>query len=252
MASRTWGTVARERSVGIVEALNLEWQGLDCDFRGDAELWAARHQVLSGCRTLADVLAAVRCDADAALRALLAEVANDNQLAGRVVLQSLLGRMVRMAARDQRAGVDDYVAALWCQIRAYPLERRPSSIAANLALDTLKAVRRERRWVVRGEVTTWPPGDAFEGLCEQAAGRTDAGSPGPADVVGGAALLAAAHELGLIDRSTRAILTGVYLEGLSGVDVAQRHGTSAGSVRTRCSKAVGRMATAVPALLEAA
>lgn len=252
MASRTLGTVARERSVGIVEALNLEWQGLDCDFRGDAEIWAARHQVLSGCRTLADVLAAVRRDGDAALHALLAEVANADQLAGRVVLQSLLGRMVRMAARDDRAGVDDYVAMLWCQIGAYPLERRPSSIAANLALDTLKAVRRERRWVIRGEVTTWPPGDVFDGLCDQATSRMDGPPQSPADLVGAAELLAAAFELELIDQSTRSILTNVYLEGLKGVDVAQRHGTSAGSVRVRCSKAVRRMAAAAPALLEAA
>ncbi len=252
MASRTLGTVARERSVGIVEALNLEWQGLDGDFRGDAELWAARHQVLTGCRTLADVLAVVQRDADAGLHALLAEVASADQLAGRVVLQSLLGRMVRMAARDPRAGVDDYVAALWCQIRTYPLGSRPSSIAANLALDTLKAVRRERRWVVRGEVTTWPPGDVFEGLCDQAMGRTAAGPQSFVDLVGGAGVLAAAHELGLIDHSTRAILADVYLDGLSGLDVAQRHRTSAGSVRVRCSKAVRRMATAVPALIEAA
>jgi len=168
------------------------------------------------------------------------------------VLQALLGLMVRMAARDGQAGVDDYVSALWCQIRAYPLDRRPSSIAANLTLDTLKAVHRERRWLVRGEVTTWPPGDVFDELCDHAMRRTAAGPPSPADLVGAADVLATAYELGLIDQSTRAILVGVYLEGLTGVDVAQRHGTSPGSVRARCSKAVRRMAESAPALLKAA
>lgn len=252
MASRTLGTTARRQPVGIVEALNREWQELDGDLRGDAELWAARHQVLSGCHTLADVLAVVRRDGDAALRALLAEVANFDQLAGRVVLQSMLGRMVTMAGRDARAGVDDYVAVLWCQILTYPLQRRPSSIAANLALDTLKSVRRERRWVVRGEVSTWPPGDVFDSLCDQASARTDAVRPSPADRVGAAAVLAAAWELELIDQPTRAILANVYVEGLTGVDVARRHGTSPGSVRARCSKAVRRLAGSAPALLEAA
>ena len=44
-----------------------------------------------------------------------------DQLAGRVVLQALIGRMVRMAQRDPRAGIDDYLARLWCVINSYPL-----------------------------------------------------------------------------------------------------------------------------------
>ena len=62
-----------------------------------------------------------------------------DQLAGRVVLQAVIGRMVRMAQRDPRAGIDDYLAQLWCAISSYPLQRRPVRIAANLSMDTLKA-----------------------------------------------------------------------------------------------------------------
>ena len=49
-----------------------------------------------------------------------------NQAAGRVVLQALIGRMVRMAQRDPRAGIDDYLARLCCVINSYPLQRRPA------------------------------------------------------------------------------------------------------------------------------
>ena len=44
-----------------------------------------------------------------------------------------------MAQRDPRAGIDDYIARLWCVINSYPLSRRPVWIAANLSMDTVKA-----------------------------------------------------------------------------------------------------------------
>ena len=68
------------------------------------------------------------------IAALLAEVSIGDQLAGRVVLQALIGRMVRMAQRDPRSSVDDYLALLWCVINNYPLQRRPVRIAANSSL----------------------------------------------------------------------------------------------------------------------
>ena len=59
-------------------------------------------------------------------------------LAGRVVLQTMLGKVVRLAQAHPDVAVDDFVSALWCRIRTYPLTRRPRRIAANLALDTRK------------------------------------------------------------------------------------------------------------------
>src|SRR5215210_899800 len=69
----------------------------------------------------------------------------------------MIGRVVRMALRDPLSGVDDYISALWCQIRTYPLGRRPQRIVANLSMDTLKTVSTERRGVKYGEVSPWPP-----------------------------------------------------------------------------------------------
>jgi hypothetical protein len=113
--------------------------------------------------SLDDLLAAAQGCPDAILGALLTEVSKGNQLAGRVILQALLGRIVRMATRDPWAGVDDYVAALWCRIQTYPFTSRPTRIAANLSMDTLKTVYDERRWLREGEVPSWPP----EAFCDE-------------------------------------------------------------------------------------
>jgi len=239
------------RGSGIIDALNQEWCRIDSEQGVAVADWARRHAVLSTCTSANQVLNVVRSsDSDAALRVLLAATAAGEQLAGRVVLQSMLGRMVQMAHRDARAGVDDYVAALWCQIGTYPLARRPARIAANLALDTLKAVHREHRWLVRGEVTTWPPGVLLDELFNVVRGQV--APDGHHSDPDARAVLAAARSLKLIDDAATSILTSVYLDGLSGAEAARRHGTSAGSIRVRCSRAVGRLSRSAAALSEAA
>ena len=100
---------------------------------------------------------AVQLTSDAGLRALLTEASTGNQLAARVVLQAMLGRMVRMALRDPKASIDDYLSALWCQIQTYPLASRPDRIAANLSMDTFKSLRNDQRWLHRAEVLIWAP-----------------------------------------------------------------------------------------------
>jgi len=82
------------------------------------------------------------------------------------VLQTLIGRMVRMAQRDPRSTIEDYVAALWCMINSYPRSRRPVRIAANLSTDTLKAVWEEHRWLRRGAATLLPSSESLEQLLE--------------------------------------------------------------------------------------
>ena len=97
---------------------------------------------LAGLIDLAGVLAAVRAEPDAILGALLRR---GDSMAWRVVLQAMLGRAVRDAARDREHDLDDYVGELWLGIAGYPLHRRPARIAANLALDTAKRVRSRPR-----------------------------------------------------------------------------------------------------------
>ena len=144
----------RRRGFSVVEALDREWCELDPRTSGNRRVAGLIDTTcLRPCRSLDDVLSAARLNSDPVLAALLTEVSIGDQLAGRVVLQALIGRMVRMAQRDPRASIDDYLAWLWCVINSYPLQRRPVRIAANLSMDTLKAVSRERRWLGRGDIT---------------------------------------------------------------------------------------------------
>ena len=236
---------------GIVGELNREWLHLVSDggqhYRGDATSWHEHAPALRGCRSLADVLQLVRDDPDMPLVALLALARDGDELAGRVVLQSLIGRLVGMARRDVRASVDDYLAALWCVICTYPVERRPRHIAANLALDTLKTVHREHRWLVRGEVTTWPPGAALDELVDTA-WRAEAATAFPGLVE----LLDEAQRSEAIDDAAREVLTSVYLEGLSCRQAALRHQMSPGSIRSRCHRAVARLRLSAQLVAEAA
>jgi hypothetical protein len=246
MASASRG----RRRFGVVEALDREWRELDRRRPGTVSRWTDRHDVLAGCRSFDDVLSAARLHSDPVLAALLTEVSIGDQLAGRVVLQALIGRMVRMAQRDPRAGIDDYLARLWCVINSYPLERRPVRIAANLSMDTLKAVSREHRCMGRGDIAL--SNQALEELLPPAgldASRCDSALPVDLEA---RRVLDAGTSLGLIDDSAAALLHSVYVDGMTSTEAARRFHTSAGTVRVRCSKVVRELATHSVELTDAA
>jgi hypothetical protein len=222
------------------------------DHRATVADWADQHDALAPCRTLDDVLSAARLNSDPVLAALLAEVFVGDQLAGRVVLQSLIGRMVRMAQRDPRANIDDYLAHLWCVIGSYPLQRRPVRIAANLSMDTLRAVSRERRWLGRGDVTLLPSSESLEELLEPTGlDGSPSDSLPPADVEVHQ-VLEASSLLRLINDSDAALLRGIYADGMSGTQAARQFHTSAGMVRVRCSKLVRHLSAHAVELADAA
>ena len=241
MATGKGGRQAGRWPYSIVEALNRDWDELVHRHRGSMPCWSRRHGALRGCESLDDLLAAAQGQPDAILGALLTEVSTGDQLAGRVVLQALLGRIVRMSSRDPAAGVDDYVAALWCQIQSYPLASRPVRIAANLSMDTLKAVHGERRWLRQGEVTPWPPEVFWDERHWAGVGRAMDGGH-DSELLSAAGVLQAGRNRALIDDATHALLVSVYVHELSGSEAAERHLTSAASVRVRCSRAVRRLA----------
>lgn len=233
----------RRRGFSVVEALDREWRELDLRHPGTVSRWAGRHDVLAAYLSFDDVLSSARVHSDPVLAALLAEVSLGDQLAARVVLQTLVGRMVRMAQRDPRASIDDYLAQLWCAIGSYPLERRPERIAANLSMDTLKAVSREHRWMGRGDVMLWPSSELLEQLLPPA--RLDGSrhdSPQPVDMEA-RRVLEAGSLLGLMDDSAVALLRSVYVDGMTSTEAGRRFRTSAGMVRVRCSKVVRELAT---------
>ena len=223
----------------IVADLNTEWASLRDD-DGEVHGWAARHPALRGCADLAAVLAAIPADADAVLGALLRESSAGSQLAARTVLQAMLGKVVLMAARDRGAGTQTYVVAMWERIRTYPIERRPTHIAGNLALDARKLARRESCRDVRA--TPWPPGAGFAELVDRQRARDNTDHGRDAAMLTAGDIIEAALELELIDTKASALLGKIYAEGLSSREAGRTLLISAPAVRQRCSSAVRRLA----------
>ena len=186
--------------------------------------------------TVGGVRSVVRLDPDAVLLALLRLHADGDLCAGRVVVQLMLPKMVLMALRHERATLDDHLAALWECICAYPLGRRTTKVAANLALDTLKSVS-DASGRPRLTLVPCPPD------LPDAAGRVGHDPDGPE-------VLAAASRLGLIDSLTRRTLECVYVEGRSSREAASELGMSPDVVRWRCSKGVRAMRARVEMLAE--
>ncbi len=241
----------RRRGFRIVEALDREWCELVRDEDEAVARWGDRHEALAPYRSLDDVLSGARLNSDAVLAALLTEVSAGDQLAGRVVLQALIGRMVCMAQRDPRASVDDYLARLWCVIGSYPLKRRPVRIAANLSMDTLKAISQEHRWLGRGDVTLWPS-ESLEELLEPTGLDGSPYDLSPPVDVEVQQVLEASSMLRLIGDSDASLLRSIYADGMSSTQAAGQFHTSASMVRVRCSKVVRQLAAHAVELADAA
>lgn len=237
----------------FVEALEQEWHAL---VRSDlaaatVQQWGRRHPVaLAGCRTPADVLIAVRTSPDRTLLALLEQVSEGDMVAGRVVVQTMLPKLITMSRRDREHELADYVSWLWLVASAYPVARRRHRVAANLALDTLKEVTRHRQ---RREI---PYRSESLDLLESERWAARTGGCGPdgdlVDTLTAATVINNAFRLGLLDDLTVRVLTVVYDHGLPGKEAAAQLGMSVDSVRWRCSRAVRRLASHAADLLAAA
>jgi|GEM_PF-776904 len=213
--------------------------------------WGRRHPAaLAGCRTLTDVLDRIVADPDATLLALLAELATGDELAGRVVVQTMLPKLRAFARRDPDHDVADYVSWCWLRARNYPTNRRRQRVAANLALDTLKSAKRSLRtaeepWEADGEI-------GLDRLATEDRLRAELDHHEDVITLTAARVLRAARRLGLVDEATGLVLESVYIEGLPGDQAADRHGMTVATLRWRCSKAVRRLAAHAEALREAA
>ena len=237
---------------GLIDELNAEWQQLVEGDQSRVTEWAATRPALSRCTDLSDVLGEIGADPDRALAALVALALNGDSLAGRVVLQTMLGKMVRLAQAHPDVGVDDFVSALWCRIRSYPLTRRPKRIAANLAWDSRKDVLAglpTRRFEISAgswSESTWEH-VLHQRTASELLDHNDFAARLDADRV-----IATARVIGVIDQATAALLHTVYIEGASGRYAALRHQTTPAMVRYRCSSALRRMARSAAAITEAA
>ncbi len=130
-------------------ALDREWTALDRSPASTAALrrWATTQPALAGLDSLGAVLAArTHPKAAPAILSCLAQLAGEDALAARTLLQALLPGLVRMAttsADDDPAALDELVSLAWERIRSYPT-RRPGSVAANVLLDVHKRYREHR------------------------------------------------------------------------------------------------------------
>lgn len=240
-------------AVLVTDQLNAEWLRLGA--RPVPKRWPLPG--LAECLRLADAadtIARARrhqpAVADDLLVGLLDQrTGRDDHLAGRLVLQVMLGRAVNLARRTHRFGAPGVrgdlpqltaaaVAALWHAIATYPVERRRNKVAVNLCMDALAhfnaGLQDEAPELVDANVL-----DTAEPVFRRA----------PAPVVEVFSTLTWGISKGIITADDAELLVRVYcpLPGqLGGAHrVALELGLSAATVRQRCSRAIQRLSDAV-------
>jgi hypothetical protein len=246
--------------------LNVEWRSL-CDAPATAAVvggWAKDWPALAGLDTLAGVLRRITggspAGRDEVLLALLELARDGDRLAGRVVLQAMLPKAVRLAMSvvrrpdvlgDREEAQARAVAALWQAIATYPLTARPGRVAGNLALDTLALVQRGHTG--SSHFTPGFPEQPFADLHVLGeAGRHDVG---PDDLTGPAdaelfVLLAWSVRTGVLKLHEARLLTRIYLSDGHAADtqvIAAELRISGPALRQRCSRLARRLGHAAVA-----
>lgn len=250
---------------GIFTQLGQEWPRLAGlpSMAATLRRWARQEPALTDASSLGELLDLI--DASHAVRedelllALLRLAQGGQQLAGRVVLQAMMPKLTRMVRNTRPLSSDDAqiedrrhtaVAIFWEVLLGYPVGRRTSSVAANLALDTLRELTGMRKAPVDRPVC--PPSDdhRFAGSYAERA----ISSPGltcDADLL---EVLAWALDINAVTRNDAALLARVYLpdpnemrHGAGVAAAAEALGLSQATVRQRCSRARRRLIAAVAA-----
>jgi len=193
-------------STNVVKKLNAEWEQI----QGQPATWAGS----SG--TLADILASIAANPDQILLGLLQAGQDGHALAGRTVLQAFLGKMVLLSHAHPQIDLADLVAVLWLRIAAYPTDRRPQAVAANLALDVLNETLKSDRPL--GYLADVPPND----LTAQA-------------------VLDAARALGLASPAALDVVAAMYSPEGGSRRVAEQFQISPDAVRRRCCDTIARL-----------
>jgi len=170
---------------------------------------------------------------DAVLAALLRQ-ARREPLAGRFVLEALLPGLKNLsrrllAHRNERDAVWCLLlACAWERIATYPLERRPTRIAANVLLDTLHDALAYLRVEARQRRELVPQGSLAHG----------AGDKGDADVE---RLLRKAVALGAITASEAELILATRIDGGSLTAEAETAGVAYNTMKLRRQRAERRL-----------
>jgi DNA-directed RNA polymerase specialized sigma24 family protein len=174
-------------------------------------------------------------DATAAKLVLLAQ--DHDELAGRLLLQSMSRRLAWYAGRSAKHELAEFVSAAWERIATYPAATRGTNVMINLCLDALKAVSRATAKGSREIAVDQPP---------------EPPAPAAASFPHAAEIIDLAERRALVPRASIAVLRSVYDAGLSGQQAAELHGMSPEMVRYRCSAAIKKLRAHRQELLVAA
>lgn len=261
-------TPLRHTCSTLAGRLNREWGQLGEVPTTAAALsrWASACPRLADVRTLDDVLAVIaatdEAGRDAVLLTLLELAQSGEALAGRTVLQAMLGRAVRVAATvarrddvrgDREEALATAVAALWQAIATYPVSARRSRVAANLAMDTVA-------WAQRGHTGSShfrrtyrevPVADvrSVSETAHHDGGPDELRGPADAELM---ALLAWAVRSQVLDLDEARLLLRVYSVDGNGRPadvrtVAEQEGLAWPTLRQRCRRLARRVGTAAVA-----
>lgn len=240
----------RRHDTSLVGQLNGEWASLRTDpvtIRTVAD-WATAEDALADCTSLHAIEQAVSSESrertDDILLALLRLGQAGQALASRTVFQLMLGKAIRIAAthagRDTRHNLEHAaITALWTVIATYPIDRRPTKVAANIAMDTLRYTVGELSHQ-RNETPVNP-----EVLYSNDTDHDE--QPADLELVN---LLTWAVDNGTITSRDATLVLDIYVPApgrVGGQAAAADHGLSWTAARQRASRAIRRVTQAVQA-----
>lgn len=227
-----------------VAGLNKEWARLAGGLELEPDVLslldqARRHaSSLSSVDDLDDLVAAMHRHGDLPLLFAIEVAQAGSYVAARAIIQAMLPKLARLthSVREGRtfsSVIPEAIAAMYEVIYRYPRDRRPRSVAANLALDTLKSLRAalgpelpaSESLTTLASATAARPNRYFS-----AAGSPTAGSDELAQV------LTKAQAQGLIS-SADAQLLWLVATARSTSEAAHRIGITPAALRQRYSRA---------------
>jgi len=266
----------------LYRQLTQEWADLHAmpSTRNTVCRWSRQETALAGFTRPGDIVDAIDAGGherkNEILIALLRLFQDGQQLAGRTVLQALLPKLVKTSAHaiGCTSSTDTWaedrrhitLAEFWDVMATYPVDRRTSSVALNLALDTLHRISGVRRPTAAIPVDPHDLSDNGQ-LSEQHTWvtHTTTPSPGTIEMTADADLLQVivwGMREAVITQEEAQLLTTSYLPddriGFGFAAAAQQLGLTQAAVRQRCSRAARKLTEAIrtelilPALAEAA
>jgi len=180
---------------------------------------------------------------DVLLLALIGLHQDGERFAGRLLLQLFLGKIIRLSLPSRpNAAVGeceaDALAAFWSVMSSYRRERRPRSVAANLALDTLHQVRVHPKTLERLDWQLWG--------AELLAHQEEVNEQDPTCQV--LVLIRDGLAAGAISVQEAQLLASTYAPDaapLTSAQLGQQMGLAPATLRQRTSRAVARLSAFV-------